>query len=647
MKNSVCLRDCYDTCFFKSKFENGRLSLFPRKDHPITSGFLCRKGNRMAEWALSGDRIRVPFVNTRKGSGFFKEISLPEALGLFKDKVSEVIKKYGPDKILVFEFAGNRGIISRFFPFRFFNKLNTSFVKYNLCDSGGAEALKDVYGTPVGLSPEDVRNSKMIVYWGINAVKTNLHGFNYFKKHNFKIALVDVRESETAKLSEYFIKVRPGGDIFLSLLLARIILDKGYFEDSFVRDNSLGFDQFVNYVKSLDLGVLVKGSGVSLGAASNFAKIFAENKAIVHIGYGFQRSLEGPLAVTFISYLPFLIGNLPGFIYDMSVGLDKEYVKGSNLRTEPAKYFFQSQIAEAIENEEVKLIFIYNSNPVATNPNVNRLKKALLKKDVFVVLHDLFFTDTAYYADLIFPAKSFFEHFDIADSYYHRYLGVNEKVFDGYGFSNYELAVLFAKTFGFTDPELYESEEDIARVLCNKRGIDFENLLKEGFVRIEDHFEINTPSKKVEFVSSRRKQRGVEDFPDITKFIENMENREDFRLLSVTYGDTISTQYSNIFRFSLDKNIYINSRDAERLGVSTGDRVRVYNIYGEIITTVAIDDSLPEGTALIYKPFWAEVVGYSVNELTSDKIIPEFGSQVTYHSTYVKIEKFIENSESK
>ncbi len=635
MKKSTCLRDCYDTCFFKTAFDGNTLSFEPSKEHPITQGFLCYKGSKMSSWALSSERLRTPLKQERKGSGKFVEITWDEALAEIKAEIDKVIKKYGSEKILVFEFAGSRGIINRFFPYRFFNKLNASFLKHNNCDSGGAEALKDTYGTPVGLSPMEVKDSNLIVYWGMNPLKTNLHGFNFFKRRGFEIWTVDVRESETAKSSN-LIKIRPGTDIFLAVLVAKVLLENGWLDEDFVRRNSIGFDDFKAYISTYSKELLSEKCGVEIEKAKAFAKNLYEKKGIIHIGYGFQRSKEGPYAVSFISYLPFLVGKLPGFIYDMSIGLDKDYVKGEWLRSNEPKFFLQSQLADAIEQDEVKFVFIYNANPFTTNPNVNRLKSVAQEKDVFIVTHDLFLTDTALYSDMVLPAKSFFEYFDIADSYYHDFVSINEKVFDGLGYSNYELAKALSESFGFKDEELFESEESIASKVLKSAGLTLEELKEKGFVRVKRDFKLETPSGRVEFVSKRRQMRGMKDFPDLTKFPVNRDG--EFRLLSVTFGNTITSQYHNIIK-DADYRVYINPHDAERLGVEEGTPLCVYNDLGDVETVAHIDSSIPENCVLMYKAFWKQLGGFTVNELTSDEVLKEYGDQAVYHSSFVRIKR--------
>lgn len=635
------MKDCFDTCFFKTEYDGTRILLRPDTENPITGGFLCYKGRHMGEWALSEKRLKTPLFQVKKNSGQFEPISWDSAFFIFKEALMGVIRDYGPDKVLVFEFAGTRGIINRFFPYRFFNKLNASFVIHNVCDSGGDEALKDVYGTSVGLSPEDVKDSGLIVYWGMNPVKTNLHGYSFFRKKGFEIGVIDIRESETAKSSNYFLKIKPGSDIFLALLLAKIIIERGWFSEEFVIANSIGFDAYRTYLSGLSVEYLTEGCGISYKEAEDFARVFCEKRGIIHIGYGFQRSKEGPPAVAFISYLPFLIEQLPGFIYNMDIGLDKDYVKGFNLRKDEVKYVYQSELATAIDQGEVKFLYIYNSNPMVTNPDVNRLKKVIVEKGVFVVTHDLFLTDTALFSDIVFPARSFFEYFDIVDSYYHKYVGVNEKVFEGWGMSNYELTKEMARYFGYIDLELQEEEESIAKNVLKPLKIKLDELKKDGYVRVESTFEIRTPSGKVEFVSHRRKSRSISDFPDLRKFeAEPHRQRHPFRLISLTYEKTITSQYHNTLGES-DTRVFMNPLDAQRLGLVDGDRVNVFNERGSIYTTLCTDRSVPQGCVFMYKGFWRSIAGFAVNELTIDDVVEEFGRQAAYHNTFVEVMKVL------
>ncbi len=337
------------------------------------------------------------------------------------------------------------------FPLRLFHYLNVAMLDYGICDRAGQEALKDVYGTAVGMDPEELRNQRLIVYWGVNPFWTNLHGFMLAKKSDLEMWTVDVVRTETAKRSDRFFQIRPDTDVLLALGTAKVLIEEGLYDRAFVRENVHGFEEFKDYVKRLSLDCVSMETGLGADEIEEFAREYAEKKGIIHIGYGFQRSLAGGEAVRAIAILPALVGHRFGFIYDMKT-IDKSYAEGAFLRRKPVKRIPQMRLAECIERGEVRFLYVYNSNPLASLPNQNRLRKALKESDVFVVTHDIFLTDTALYSDVVLPANTFFERLDIADSYYHRYVALNEPVTRLYGKSNSEVARLLAKALGIENP---------------------------------------------------------------------------------------------------------------------------------------------------------------------------------------------------
>ncbi len=165
-----------------------------------------------------------------------------------------------------------------------------------------------------------------------------------------------------------------------------------------------------------------------------------------------------------------MVGHRLGFIYDMKT-IDRSYAEGAFLRTRPARRIPQMKLAEYIERGEVGFLYVYNSNPLASLPNQNRLRKALKENDVFVVTHDIFLTDTALYSDVVLPANTFFERLDIADSYYHRYVALNEPVARLYGKNNSEVTRLLAGALGVKNPYLYESDEEVIQKVLESNGL--------------------------------------------------------------------------------------------------------------------------------------------------------------------------------
>ncbi|ASJ13915.1 molybdopterin-dependent oxidoreductase [Thermococcus radiotolerans] len=635
MPFSVCTRDCYDTCSMVSELKNGKLSVRGNPEHPVTAGFLCPKGALLPRWFHAEDRLKRPLVRTgERGSGSFRETNWEEAIELVARKLRKTIEEHGSESVLVYQYAGDRGVVNYAFPLRLFHYLNTSMLDHGICDRAGQEALRDVYGTAVGMNPEELKNQQLIVYWGINAFWTNLHGFMLARKYGLEIWTVDVVRTETAKRSDRFFQIRSDTDVLFALGVAKVIIEEGLYEEAFVRENVYGFEEFKNYVIKLDFDLVERETGVKRETIEEFARKFAEKGGVIHIGYGFQRSLAGGEAVRAIAILPALIGHRFGFIYDMKT-IDKSYAEGAFLRTRPARRIPQIKLAEYIERGEIKFLYVYNSNPLASLPNQNRLRKALRESDVFVVTHDIFLTDTALYSDVVLPANTFFERLDIADSYYHRYIALNKPVARLHGKSNSEVTRLLARALGIDNPYLYESDEEVIRKILELNGLSWEELKARGFIKAPKKPRTwETPSGKIEFYSQRAVGRGLSPVPEYRKF----EGKYPLRLLTPTYRMTITSQYHNTHGM-IDPNLYINPSDAKERDIEDGDTVKVFNDNGSIRTEARLTEDVPRGIVVLYKAFWARLLGWNANFLTGDETAEKYGNGSAYHSTWVEVKK--------
>jgi len=635
MPFSVCTRDCYDTCSMVSELKNGKLSVRGNPEHPVTAGFLCPKGALLPRWFHAEDRLKRPLVRTgERGSGSFIETNWEEAIELAAKKLRETIEEHGSESVLVYQYAGDRGVVNYAFPLRLFHHLNTSMLDHGICDRAGHEALRDVYGTAVGMDPEGLKNQRLIVYWGINAFWTNLHGFTLARKYGLEIWTVDVVRTETAKRSDRFFQIRPDTDVLFALGVAKVIIEEGLYDKAFVRENVYGFEEFKNYVIKLDFDLVERETGVKRETIEEFAREFAEKGGVIHIGYGFQRSLAGGEAVRAVAILPALVGHHLGFIYDMKT-IDKSYAEGAFLRTKPVKRIPQIKLAKYLERGEIKFLYVYNSNPLASLPNQNRLREALRESDVFVVTHDIFLTDTALYSDVVLPANTFFERLDIADSYYHRYIALNEPVVRLHGKSNSEVTRLLAKALGIENPHLYESDEGVIQKVLELNGLSWEELKAKGFIKApKKPQKWETPSGKIESYSQRAVGRDLSPFPEYRKF----EGKYPLRLLTPTHRMTITSQYHNTHGM-IDPNLYINPADALDRGITDGDTVEVFNDNGSIRTEARLTENVPQGVVMLYKAFWVRLLGWNANFLTGDETVKKYGNGSAYHSTWVDVRK--------
>jgi len=579
----------------------------------------------------------------KKGEGKFKRISWDEALKEISNRIKEIIREHGPQAILHYEYAGHCGLLNYYFPLRFFNVIDASGIKHTICDSAGEEAIALHYGLHYGSFPEDILKAKMIVLWGINSAWTNLHGYTLAlkAKHNgAKIYVIDLVKTKTSKIG---IHLRPkvDSDAAFALGIANYIIENNLYDSEFIEKHTFGFEKFKEHVKRFSLDKVSKITGLSKEEITSFVEDYAGLKPnIIHIGYGMQRHLNGGKMVRAICLLPALTGLHRGYIYCNGVrDFDLDYLSGKNLRKTPERKINMVQLGRLLKNGEIKMIFVYGANPFITLPNQNLVREVFQREDIFTVVHDIFKTETADYADVLLPAATFFETFDIHVSYWHEYISINEKAIEpmGEAKSNVELFKDLARYMGLKEKELYEDEWEIVRnLLAKSKMVDFtlEELRSKGFAKLKTFpkDEYQTPSGKIKFYPQKAEQRGLNPLPEHVEIKGNYP----IRLLTPRHRDILGSQFRNVMP-GFKPVIEINAEDAAERNINDGDAVIIYNDLGEVFLRAKISDRIPKGVALTYF-FIKDMKDKCINTLTIDET-QVYGGCSTFNSTFVEIKK--------
>jgi anaerobic selenocysteine-containing dehydrogenase len=268
------------------------------------------------------------------------------------------------------------------------------------------------------------------------------------------------------------------------------------------------------------------------------------------------------------------------------------------------------------------------------------------------VVHDLFLTETAKYADIILPATSAFENTDFYTSYWHHYIQLQEPVIEKYGESksNVEVFQLLSKGMGFEDASLFETEADlIAQALDyganpHLEGISFEKLVENKYLKatIKPLFKgkLNTPSGKIELYSKRMEADGYSPLPTYIP----IEKDGDFPFLFVpgpNHNFLNSTFSNNEKHVSLEKEprLHMNEVDALAKGIEDGDDVRVWNHRGECMLKASVGKNVLPGV-IVTQGLWADAPGTKqlLNSLTPDRVA-DMGNGATFFSGRVDMEK--------
>lgn len=660
---STCPKDCYDTCAMYSYVgDDGRIvRVEGRSDHGLTKGFLCRKGQRILDWVYSSDRLKFPMKRVGpKGSGRFGRISWDEAFDLIVQNLNNVIKTFGPQSVLPYEYAGHMGLLSRYYPHRFFNQIGASQLEYTICSETGKRALTYHYGTYAGMDPEDVANSKYVVVWGFNPAWTSVHFYRLIKGSGAKVVVIDPVRSETADHADLYIQLRAGTDSALALGVANYLIGNDLYDKEFVGKFTYGFSNFREAVQQYTPERVSTICGIDKDLFEAFAEEYAQTKpAAILIGLGIQRNINGGEMVRSISLLPALTGNIGrrggGFFYSNAAyfTVDYQMLKGE---AKERRKINMIKIGEALLDKDlmppIKFLFVYNSNPAAVCPDLNKVRQGLSREDLFTVVHDLFMTDTADFADLVLPATSYFETFDIHFTYCGLYVAVNEKAIPpiGESKSNFEVFTELAKRMGFhdivADPE--KLADDVLRSGTGlMEGITLERLRLKGFVRLNtpsvphvafSDFRFNTPTGKIEFYSKAAERDRLPPIPSYTQ----VQADYPLRFITPLHRDLNKSQYFNIKSIYPDGKLVleISQEDAEARNIKDEDLVKVFNIRGECVMVAKISRKVRKGTVLSYGIPWPKMVegGGTPNFTTSSKV-SDMGGGSTFHTNYVEVVK--------
>ena len=482
-------------------------------------------------------------------------------------------------------------------------------------------------------------DSKLFVYWGFNAKISSPHNFFYSLKlrqrKGSKIFVVDVRNSETVRKADVWLKPRFGTDMHLALGIANYMIEHFLYDAKFVEEYTYGFETFAKYVKKFSLEYVEAKTGISKREITQFAEEYARLKpSIIFIGYGLQRRYGGGETVRAISLLPALAGVHRGFYYGNVDGLkmDLSYLTGSFLG-KPSRVIPQSKVGEFISKGEFKFVYIHLVNPAATHPNADRIIEGLLRDDVFVVVHETHWSETAKFANVVLPAPTWLEKDDFIFSYWHNYGVFNRKLFEpkGDAISERDVMVKIAERLGIENEALFEQPLDaLRRALSEKVSSQaVEGDIVEIPYRKLDEYQ--TSSGKIEFYCRNAEVFGVDPLPKPVDLPESGE----YPLILITSSHPLytHTQFEEIYGY-IPPKIFTSKEDAIEYGLNEGDQVRVESVIGSVLMEVGVDDSLPQGICFAYKSAYT-LDGKRISFITNDDV-SELGG-ATINTTFVRL----------
>ena len=659
---SACPLDCPDACSLEVIVESGRVVALGGSDaNPVTAGYICSKVRRFPEHLYGSFRIPHPGIRVgHKGEGRFRRATWDEALDLVAQKMTSVRNGRGGEGILPFSYGGSNGYLSQdTTDARLFFRLGASRLLRTVCAAPSSTAARGLYGKMTGIALPDYALSQLIVLWGVNPSVSGIHLLPYIQqaqKRGAKLVVVDPRRTRLAERADLHLAVRPGADLPVALSMIRWLFESGRADGAFLAAHATGAEELARRAAPWTFARAAEAAGVHAGDIERFAGLYAgASPAAIRCGWGVERSRSGGSATAAILALPTVAGKfgVRGGGYTMSnspAWRDINGLAAAGAREPATRTVNMNRLGEALGwsgSESVDLLFVYNANPMMTIPAQEKVRKGLLREDLFTVVFDPVLTDTARYADVVLPATTFLERRELSRGYGALVLQDAPAVIPPVGEArpNHEVfAELCRRTGVFREGDA-ESADDIARAILASSGRAPElssRMIAGGVaspaegvspVQFVDAFP-KTSDGKVHLVPADldgEAPGGLYAYlPDPTT------DAFPLALISPATDRTISSTLGDLRQG--EAYLEMHPSDAGTRGISDGDSVRVYNAAGEVRCAVRLSSALKPGVVFLPKGLWSHntASGTTATALAPDTLA-DLGGGACFNDARVEV----------
>ncbi len=574
-KKTACPLDCYDACSIEYKDEK-----IVASNDSHTQGFLCPHLNHYDTY----QRITKP---SYKG----EEISLDEAM----QKLVELLK--ASSKTLHFRSSANMGLMQEVTD-HFFAQHGDTLLEGSLCDGAGQAGILEGRGSNIIISPDEIDEAEVVIVWGRNVYVSNSHILPKLKDKT--IIVIDPVKTKMAEIADYFIQIKPQGDIFLAMMLTRFLLIENGEDREFCDEFASEIDEYYELTQTIRIRAVLEKTDITLGDIGKILELTKGKKTAILVGVGVQKYSNGAEVVRAIDAFGVALGlfNKKGcgvnFLGDSKHGITSAFNSKTKKRVSVVNTRF----------EDFDTVFIQGANPIAQMPDTSRVIESFKKLDNSVYF-GLYENETSELCDLIIPAKTFLEKSDVRASYGHHGLLAMEKL---------------------KESDIGISEYDLAKILCES----FDIALEDEDFYIEHYLSHGEMKEDVLHVKGREPLAYKEGFHTDDEeflFLEEYEsdilnniNEEDFFLITCKSATSLNSQ------FKRDNHVYVNPE----LGYKDEALITLVSDNGEVRLHVKNDERLRRDSILIHSG------AKGVNNLTSSKMSLE-GKNAIYQDNRIRI----------
>jgi anaerobic selenocysteine-containing dehydrogenase len=660
---SACPLDCPDACSLDVQVEDGRVvKIDGNRLNPYTQGYICSKVRRFPDLLYGEGRLLYPAVRRGgkgDGDGRFERISWEAALDLAAEKMREARERFGGTSIVPFSYGGSNGLLTQdTTDGRLFYRLGASRLARTVCAAPTGRAATGLYGKMAGVALPDYVHSRLIVVWGVNPSVSGIHlvpVIQEAQRRGARLVVIDPRRTQLAKKADLHLAPRPGTDLAIALALLRWFFETGRADLDFLAKNATGVEELRARALPWTFERAAAVSGVPAEDLERLALLYAETSpAVLRPGWGFERNRNGGSAVAAVLALPAVAGKfgVRGGGYTLSnSGVWGALDRPAALREqEPAmRLLNMNRLGEALlewRDPAVAVLFVYNCNPLATMPNQEKVRQGLRREDLFTIVFEQVWTDTAQWADLVLPATTFLEHDEMSRGYGAMILNRASAVAEPAGEArpNYEVFADLCRRLGLARPGEPETAAELGAALLGRAPRLQGELENDGIaypdsgwapIQLVDTFPL-TPDGKIHLVPEaldREAPLGLYGFQD-----DPATERYPLALISPATNRTVSSYLGHLSRDTAA--LEMHAADAEPRGIQTGDTVRIWNGLGEVRVRARVSADLRPGVVFLPKGLWSRhtLSGTTANALAPDTLT-DLGGGACFNDARVQVEK--------
>ena len=679
---------CEAMCGLKITFkQNTVLKIEGDEEDPLSQGHICPKAYGLKDIYEDPDRLKSPL---KRVNGKFESISWEEAFEEVSQKILDSIVKNGPNSIGVYQ--GNPSIHNlgtMLTSQKFFKSLGTK----NMFTATSTDQLPHhfaawlQFGHPLLIPITDIDRTEFFIVLGANPMVSNgsmmsVPGFGKriknLQKRGGKMVVIDPRFTETAKVADTFLAIKPGKDVWLLGAMLHYILSQNLFHLDHLENQVENFEVLKNAVCIFTLEKASVETGISKKDMVALAETFAKSKhAAIYGRMGVSTQQFGGLCHWLINALNVICGQLdvPGGLLFTLPAID--FIASSKPKNRYNRW--QSRVrklpeflgelpaacmAEEIETAgegQIKTLLVSCGNPVLSTPNGNQLAKALEKLDLMVSF-DIYLNETSKHAHFILPPATGLEtmHYDLT---FHNLAIRNTSKFSPALFpkdSNakydweifYELGVLLAQKAGFPAPPAFNPESTLDQMLQS-------GPYKLSLAKLKENpHGIDLGALKAQ-LPGRLKREKIDLAPDILVQdlarlqLETIPTKGTFTLIGKRNLRDNNSWMHNSLQLQKGKNrcvLLIHPEDANPLEIKNGDMVEIESRVGKITIPAELSTEIASGVLCMPHGYGHGVSGTklqvanqnpgaSLNDLTDHEVLDTLTGNAAFSNLAVRLKK--------